>query len=243
MTVKPQNIKYVPLFEEHKAINERFAALPEGIKRDLATVISLDEEAIVCGSLGMYLAGMQTEMPKGVDVIVRDASKMKLVECEQENLDFPPNAHGAQENPNLDYPPQPQAQEGQPAQGEVVVITVTPQGEVSSIAADERPEGEYDEEGNFHFEGFKWMNGKPEGAAGTVNVFESCNKIKTMPIALGNITVLVEDPGVMSEYRKKFAKVKGKITKAKYEKSPGYDKTKKQGHVTKENELQDTPEK
>jgi hypothetical protein len=235
MTVKPKNIKYVPLFEEHKAINERFAALPDQMKADLAKILSIDEDAILCGSMGMYLTGMQSEMPNGIDVIVSDASK--ILECGMGD--------------NLDYPPQPQAQAQGQAQtidaqpGEIVVITVTPQGEVSSMEEphEEAPQGEYDDQGNFHFEGFKWFNGRPAGVQCDCNIFECRKNIKSMPLALGNITVLVEDPGVMSEYRKKFAKVKGKVTKAKYEKSPGYDKAKKQGHVTKENELQDTPEK
>jgi len=239
MSIKPQNINYVPLFEEHIAINKRFEALPDQMKHDLATMISFDENAILCGSMGMYLTGMQNELPKGIDMVVRDASKIFECEMEDERRRGIPLST-SDENPNLDYPPQ--AQEGQP-HTDVVIITVTPDGAISSIKGEEKPQGEYDNEGNFHFEGFKWFNGRPSGVSCVCNVFESHKNIKTMPLALGNITVLVEDPGVMSEYRNKFAKVKGKITKAKYEKSPGYDKNAKQGHVGKDNELQDAPEK
>lgn len=266
--IQPQNTKYVPLFEEHKLLVQRINSLPENILADLGTILSLDENAIICGSLGMYLTGMSEEMPNGVDVIVSDATKMKLVEhgmVDDENRPFEIededdgcgcgniNAQEQAGAPAVGGMPVlhqegPQHQEGAqievPAEGTVVIMHINPEGAIQDVnqPEDGKPKGHYDDDGNFHFEGFTWMNGKPEGSIGKVGIFECKAKIKTMPMALGNITVLVEDPGVMSEYRMKFAKLKAKGKKSKQEKKSGYD-TKKQPHVKGGADLQDAPSK
>ena len=242
MSIKLQNIRYVPLFEEHKAINERFNALPEQMKSDLATIFSLDENVIVCGSLGLYLVGISESLPNNIDIIVGDSSALKLVECELD-VNYPQmviddvHAQPAQAQHEEHEEAQHQHQPVQPAETDVVIITVDPNGEISTIG-EPRAEGEsgyYDEDGTFHFENFKWMKGKPEGVKGSVSVFETCNKVKTMPIALGGITILVEEPGVMAEYKAKFAKLKGsKASKVKNEKPNNFD-DKNQPHVDKNN--------
>lgn len=253
MTIKPENIKYVPLFEEHVAINDRFSKLPDQIKQDMSTIISLDENAVICGSLGAYLVGDSDVMPKGVDVIVRDASKLRLVECGNQCFGMPDDEKAYDETEmGVPQPAVPidavnaqEAQEEQVAQAEpgtIVIISVGPEGEIEDMShekgGEEKPKGWYDDEGNFNFESFKWVNGKPEGVVGSACVFETCGKIKTMPLALGAITVLVEEPGVMAEYRMKFNKMKS--AKVKREKQQDFD-SKKQPHVTKDNGMQDTP--
>ena len=258
MPIKPQYTKYVPLFEEHKAINERFAALPEQIRQDLSAVLALDEEAVICGQLGMYLLGNSKRIPECVDIIVKDASRLRPTEQGFENC-YPdmeqPGAEAvmepevAQPQPVGDGSPTDDAgtqvtdgetaqgsQEQKPAEGEIVIMTILPDGKIDSMEKpkDDVPEGWYDDQGAFHFEGFKWVRGRPEGVTGSVCVFEASGRIKTMPMALGNLTVLVEEPGVMSEYRKKFTK--GPNVKVKYEKLAGFDK-KKQTNVIKDSKL------
>lgn len=238
--LKPQRTQFVPLFEEHLLINKRFAELPENIREGLAAIIGLDENAVICGSLGMYLTGCSDEVPNGIDVIVQDASKLRLAECGEEGPFAEITAvRGPQEETQ-----QQEEEEKEKQAGSVVIITITPEGEITDMGEprDDAPEGYYDNDGNFNFEGFKWVAGRPEGVACSAKVFETCNKIKTMPIALGGITVLVEDPGVMSEYRNKFAKIKGmKQGKPKFDKPYNYNG--KQPHVKSGSGMADAPAK
>jgi hypothetical protein len=237
MIKKSEFVNYIPLFEQHTAFNNRFAALPEGIKEGLAKVLDIDAAAVVTGELAQYMLGECDVNPGGIDhidIIVADADKFRphagMLPAEPEPGDDIPVA-GAEMYPD-----------------ETVIMSLSPDGEIEEIA---RPEEKTQEEFELEmgppdreFESLTWLCNSINGAACSVNVFEGCSKIKAMPMTLGNITVLVDEPGVIAEYVKKFATMKGGNKQGgnvKREKSAGYDKTKKQPHVEKENDMQNTP--
>lgn len=245
MELKPRNNKHIPLFEEHSATNARFALLPQHVKENLAAALSLYEHAAICGPIADYLLGESDVMPEEVDLVVRKrhplADVLSTDEDEYDSLDYPPNfddecgcesgANVASEEDADEYAERDYYEQA-PGTGRVVIITLSPQGEIKDMSQPEDPS-----------EGYTLEQLSVNEITGTVHVFETCDKIKVLPITLGNMTVLAETPGVTSEYRMKFAKLKGKQLKPKYDKSLGYDKVKKQPHVKKDNGTQDTPRK
>jgi hypothetical protein len=250
MELKPRNNKHIPLFEEHSATNARFALLPQHVKENLAAALSLYEHAAICGPIADYLLGESDVMPEEVDLVVRKrhplADVLSTDEDEYDSLDYPPNfddeADECECGRNLaigEEPSEPETPGDETGEyapgvgtGRVVIITLSPQGEIKDMSQPEDPS-----------EGYTLEQLSVNEITGTVHVFETCDKIKVLPITLGNMTVLAETPGVTSEYRMKFAKLKGKQLKPKYDKSLGYDKVKKQPHVKKDNGTQDTPRK
>lgn len=233
MQLRPQAITHIPLFEEHVLTNERFSALPIQMQNDLSILYSLDESMILCGQIAEYLYEGTSEMPENIEVIVRDAAKLGLMDCDDVQAPVP-----APETAQPDT----QAQEGEteieiPADATIVVIQVNPEGEIEEMnVPPAQVSGVYDNDGNFQFES-KWA--KSGTILSSVCVFECRKSIKTLPMALGNITILVGEPGVMGEYRKTL--VKGKTgAKLKYDKTKNYD-TAKQTHVLRGNETQDVP--
>lgn len=249
MELRPRNNKYIPLFEEHTAVNARFARLPQHVKEDLAAALSLYENIAICGPLADYLLGESEVVPEEVDLVVRKRHPLAdiLATDEDDTLDYPPNADDEEECGNCgmnlaiedehdEFETQPVDEddqaEGMPehAAGRVVIITLSPEGEIKDMSQPEDPA-----------EGYTLEQLAVDGVTGIVRVFETCDKIKVLPITLGSMTVLAETPGVTSEYRMKFAKLKGKQSKPKYDKSLGYDKDKKQPHVKSDNGTQDAP--
>lgn len=242
MLNKPTIKQYVPLFEQHTEYNRRFAALPQNVQEALAAVLAVDGHAVITGQLAQYLLGECDcgDTPDGIghiDIIVADAGK------------FAPGAYSEEGEPELETGiPVPMTAGEYPE--DAIVMSLNPHGEVEevgdAISAEEleelrKKEGAPERE----FETLTWVSNRLGDAKVTVNLFESkqSSRIKTTPITLGNITVLTEEPGVIAEYVKKFATMKGgnKTGKPKYDKSPGYDSSKKQAHVEKENDLQNSP--
>lgn len=256
MEPRLHNKKYLPLFEEHSATNARFALLPQHVKENLATALSLYEYAAICGPLADYLLGESNVMPEEVDLVVRKRHPLADILATDEDdddysLDYPPNFDGECEEcgerehgRNLAVVEEPveletSADDDETGEyvpgvgtGRVVIITLSPQGEIKDMSQPEDPA-----------DGYTLEQLEVGEITGTVHVFETCDKIKVMPITLGNMTVLAETPGVASEYRMKFAKLKDKQLKPKYDKSLGYDKNKKQPHVKGDNGTQDAPKK
>ena len=248
MDLKPQNNKYVPLFEEHIAINERFMCLPDSMKDDIAKLLSEHEDAVLAGQLGRYLSGQSETQPTVIDIVVPDAQEIETEERGERGMEFSEEGDSCQmpdeeemERMRLENEP---VGEDEGEDGAVVVISVNPEGAIQEITPErERVSGEYDDEGNFKFESFKWVKGQPVGIENATCVFECRDRIKTMPIALGNITVLIEEPGVIANYKKIFANMKNsKSSKINSEKTMNFD-GKNQPHVKNGNDLQDTPSK
>ena len=233
MSIKPEHRKYVPLFEEHTLINSRFGALPARMRYDIAKIFAVDENAILSGQMADYLTGQDENQPDEIEIVVGDASKFRGNECCGEY-----DAAQRQETEAEQLARVERGTENElPIPGNIIVIQLDPDGKIIEPGQDEVHEEE--EAAIINARGGQFESYDVAGLNGSVMVYESCKAIHTLPISLGSVTVLITEPGVMSEYRHLVTNAKNSKSTIKYDKAPKVDQ--KQSTVIGNADLQNTP--
>lgn len=213
MQNKRKNDINVPLFESFTATTRRAATLPDEIMSSIIEVQRACPEAAVAGDVVSYLLGESDSVPTCIEIVVHAGDAEKLG-----------NAGGYEEWPEEQRPPAPEEA--------VMMMNVTPQGEASAVGepVDDDDYG-YDENGVFTLNKYRHVPGKPSMTSCDATVCEASVMPKTMPIAVGGMTLLAIEPGVYAQYKAAFAKMKGKCKAAKAQKVKDYDAAGANSHV------------